>query len=114
MTTITKEFNLLDIEDIEQALSEHFDKNVSISEVSCSLVYYIPCDTEEPSGMSLDFSVDGMYCDSYELFKDPNEWGHKLNGKPLSLDENWLPVEEILNFDVSVFKSFDSYTDNSD
>lgn len=115
MKTITKELNLLDVEDIEQALSKYFDREISISEVECNLAYCIPCDTDEPSGMILEFTVDDEFCDSFDVFVDKEtEWSHYLNGKELSLNEPWLPVEEILNFDVSLFKSFDSYTDNSD
>ncbi len=110
MKTITKELNLLDVEDIEQALSKYYDREISISEVECSLVYCIPCDTDEPSGMILEFTVDDEFCDSFDVFDE----NHYIGDKELSLNEPWLPVEEVLNFDVSLFKSFDSYTDNSD
>ena len=119
MKTITKEINLLDIEDIEEALSAYCKRKISISEVGCTLVYCIPCDTREPSGMYLEFSVD----EDAEWFESPTsfdvfcheEFGsHFWKGKILALDEPWLEPEMIFAFPVSEFKSFDSYTDSSD
>lgn len=114
MKTITKEINLLDIEDIEQALSEHLGRKVAISEVDCTLVYCIPMDTEEPSGAYLEFRVGSDECSSFDVLYSDDEDAHYWQGKPLALDEPWLPVEEIFNFDVSAFKSFDSGVDSSD
>lgn len=37
MTTITKEINLLDIEDVEEALSAYIGKKNSITNVECRL-----------------------------------------------------------------------------
>ena len=119
MKTITKEINLLDIEDIEEALSIHVGKKIVISDVACSLVYCVPADTNEPSGMYLEFVVD----DSLDYYENPssfdifqNEEGncHYWKGKQLALDEPSLPIDQIFNFDVSAFKSFDSWTDSSD
>jgi len=42
------------------------------------------------------------------------EEGHYWKGKRLSIDEPWLPVEEIFNFSTDDFKSFESWVDNSD
>ena len=114
MKTIIKELNLLDIEDIEQAVSSFFGKPVIISQIDCSLVYCIPMDTGEPSGMLLELKVGDDSCDSFDLFYDYEKDRHHLNGKQLSLDEPWLPASEVFNFDISVFKSFDSWTDSSD
>ena len=114
MKTITKEINLLDIEDIEQALSEHLGRKVAISEVGCTLVYCIPMDTEEPNGAYLEFQVGSDECSSFDVLYSEDEGAHCWQGKKLALDEPWLPVEEIFNFDVSAFKSFDSWTDSSD
>ena len=112
MKTITKEINLLDIEDIEEALSEYLGRKVSIYEVDCELVYWIPLDTFEPGGAYLEFRIRDERCDSFDVFGDEED--HVWKGKKLALVEPWLPVEEIFNFDVSAFKSFDSRTDNSD
>lgn len=114
MKTIVKEINLLDIEDIEEAISSHLGKKVSISDVDCSLAYCIPCDTEEPSGMYIAFTIGDKSLDSFDLFWDDDKGCHCLNGKRLCLDEPWLPVEEVFHFDTSAFKSFDSWTDSSD
>ena len=71
-------------------------------------------DSGEACGMYLELSVGEDYIDSFDLFFDDELNGHYLNDKRLCLDEPWLPVEEIFNFDVSAFKSFDSWTDSSD
>lgn len=119
MKTITKEINMLDIKDIEDALSAHTGKNISISDIECNLVYCIPLDTGKPSGMYLEFVVDEnrAYYDnpsSFDIFKKDDGESHYWQGKPLALDEPWLPVNEIFNFDISAFKKFSSFTDTSD
>ena len=114
MTTITKELNLLDIADIEAALSAYLDRSVTISQVECTLVRMIPADTEEPEGAYLEFRVGDDECDSIDLFCEEDGDEHCLKGKRLSLDEPWVPAEEIFHFDVSAFKAFDSWVDNSD
>lgn len=114
MKTTVKELNLLDVEDIEQAASNFLGKPVLISQIDCSLVYCIPMDTGEPSGMYLELEVGDDSCDSFDLFYDDERDGHYLNGKQLSLDEPWLPASEVFNFDISAFKSYNSWTDSSD
>ena len=114
MTTITKEINLLDVSDIEQAVSKHLGRTVVISEIDCSLAYCIPMDSGEASGMYFELTIGEDFCDSFDLFYDDELEGHYLDGKQLCLDEPWLPVNEIFNFDISAFKSFDSWTDSSD
>ena len=114
MKTITKELNLLDIEDIENAVSKGLCIGVKISEISCSLEYRIPCGTMLPAGHYLAFLVGNAFCDSLNLFYDKERDGYYLDGKELSLNEPYLPVEEIFSFDVSEFKSFESCVDSSD
>ena len=116
MKTIIKELNLLDIEEIEKAISSYIGhkKHISISEVNCRLVHCIPCNTEEPNGMYLDFNIDGEWVDSVDLFWDDDKKGYYLDGKLLALTETWLSPEEIFNFDTTEFKSFDTYVDGSD
>ena len=118
MKTITKELNLLDIEDIEKAVSKSMNREVKIGEIDCILTYCIPCSTDIPDGMIMDFYITNKLDDfevlySFELFGDIGQDMY-LNGKRLSLNEPWLPVEEIFSFDVSAFKSFDISTDCSD
>ena len=114
MKTIIKEINLLDIDDVEQAVSVYLGRKVSIAEMDCSLAYCIPADTYKPSGMYFVLTLGDVECDSSDLFYDEEMRGHFLNGKPLCLDEPWLPINKIFNFDVSAFNSFDSWTDMSD
>ena len=119
MTTITKEINLLDIEDVEEALSAYIGKKISITDVECRLAYSSPMNENKPCGMYLEFIVDEntSFLDgpsSFDIFNNDSEGYHYWKGKRLALEEPWLPVNEIFNFNVSVFKSFDSWTDFSD
>ena len=114
MKTITKELNLLDIEDIERAISAHLGREVKIQEVECTLTHCIPADTLEPGGAFLDFVVGDECFDSFDLFMGEESDGHYLDGKLLSLDAQWASTEEIFSFDVSAFKSFESLIDGSD
>lgn len=102
MKTIIKEINLLDIADIEHAVSNYLGKKVTISKIDCSLVYCIPLDSGEASGMYFELKIGEDFCNSFDLFFDEELDGHYLEGKRLCLDEPWLPVNEIFNFDVSV------------
>lgn len=113
--TIVKEYNLLDIEDIEQALSKEIGTDVTISMVDCSLAHCIPADTNEPCGAYLEFRVGDYSYYSFDLFVD-EETGesHYWKGEQLALDEPWLPEEELFNFNVSAFQSFESWMDSSD
>ena len=115
MKTIIKEINLLDKEDIEEAISEYLGRPVSIAEIECTLAYCIPAE-QDPSGAYLEFTVEDEDVDSYDLFysKEYAEEGHYWKGKRLSIDEPWLPVEEIFNFSIEDFKSFNSWVDSSD
>ena len=114
MKTIIKELNLLDIEDIENAVSGYLGREVKVSEMDCRLEYSVPMDTMEPSGHSLEFWIGCDYCNAICFFYDEELDGYYLNGKELSLNEPYHPKEEIFSFDVSEFKSFESYIDSSD
>ena len=114
MKTITKKLTLLDIKDIEEAISTHLGKKVAIGDVACTLIYFVPADTGLPNGMDIEFTVDDEIIDSFDLFYDDDADAFCLNGKELSLNELALRAEAIFNFDTSVFKSFDCYPDSSD
>lgn len=116
MKTLTKtiEINLLEQEDIENILSSYIGEEVDISEVSCTLVHCIPCDTETPDGAYLEFEVKGEEVDSFDVLWDEDEGCHRFNGKNLRLDEPWVTEEEIFAFDTGLFASFNSYVDGSD
>lgn len=111
--TITKELVLLDAQDIEKALSDYFKKDISISEVDCQLVYHFCQEIDEGAEAIFDFTVGDDRCDSVDLFFNRDLVGHYLNGTHLSLDDPFLPVEQLLNFDTSLFKSFDSWRELS-
>ena len=114
MKTIVKEIHLLDIEDIEKAVFDYLGEQVSIKDMSCSFVYYLS--GFDPNGMGFTLCGNGMsdYVSSYDLFYDEEKKVHYLNGKRLILDEPWLPVNEVFNFDTSVFSFFESYHEDDD
>lgn len=115
MKTITKELNLLDIEDIEKAVSSQLGRPVKISEIECTFVYCMPCNTNEPSGMYFNIEVDNRYLDSYDLFFDDNIELIPIDGKAPSLDEEkCLYPSDVFSFDTSAFKSFSFDIDSSD
>ena len=112
MKTIVKEIHLLDIEDIEKAVSDYLGVPVSINEMSCSFVYHIS--GFDPNGMGFNLFSKGEFVSNYDLFYDEEKKGHYLNGKRLCLDEPWLPVNEVFNFDPSVFSFYESYHEDDD
>ena len=110
MTTITKELNLLDVEDIENAVSDFLGESVKISDIDCVLFHAIDtCDGFYPGGSYFELATDEGSCDSFDLFEDD-----ELDGKPLALGETIATKEEIFNFDVSLFRSFEEACDGSD
>ena len=114
MKSIIKEMNLLDIEDIEQAVTNYTGEDASIKDIGCTLFYHLSSE-DRPNGMSFVLDdINGDFISSYDLFYDEEKKGHFLNGKRLSLDEPWLQVNEIFNFDVSAFSSFETDTEFDD
>ena len=107
MKTIVKELVLLDVKDVEEALSAELDRKVSISEVDCTLEYYHDIDDGYPTGMLLAFEVDDEEYEAGDLFGCSDDDAITWKGKRLSINEDYLPVNEIFNFDTSVFKSFE-------
>lgn len=114
MKTIVKEINLLDIEDIEKAVSHFFGEEISIADIDCELIYHVDFDKEEPFNydeMVLSFTYCDDDCLSSDLFWDEELDGYALNGKILWVKGEFRPVNEIFSFDVSAFNSFDSWSD---
>ena len=73
MTTVTKELVLLDVDDIEEAVSAYFGEKVSISEMECILTYFVPMDEGIPKGMVLDILVNKKSGDAFDLFTDNDD-----------------------------------------
>ena len=114
MTTKIKELNLLDVEDIEKAISEYFEREIKLSEVECILMYCVDVDGAELGGSYLRFIVGDDECDSFDLFEDEDEGEDIVNGKVPSYYYDCLSPEDVFNFDVSAFKSFETLIDGSD
>ncbi len=108
MKTITNEINLLDIEDVEQAISDYLDREVKISDVDCILTYCIAVSDYTPCGMLLWFDIEDDGFSHFDLFSDEECY----KGKKLSLNGICLPPGKIFNFDISNFKSFSIEVDS--
>lgn len=105
----------LSVKELENAVAKYLGKSVAISKIACTLVYVIPASTGKPTEMHLSMTVGDKEFSSLDLmFFDKKRGGYYLNGERLALDESWLPVEQIFNFDVSMFKSFETETDSSE
>ena len=114
MTTKIKELNLLDVEDIEKALSEYFERQIKLSEVERTLVYCVPIDCGGLCGSYLQFFAGDDECSSYDLFEDEDEGKDIVNEMVPSYYYDCLSPEDVFNFDVSAFKSFGMLVDGSD
>ena len=115
MTTITKKLNLLDTRDIEEALSIYLEKEISLSDIECTLRRFVTELLLLPEKIVLEFLISDLssYDEpilSLEIFSNEKD-GLYWKGKKLSLNEPFLPVEQIFNFDVSSFKSFGIMTE---
>ena len=107
MKTIIKEINVLEIDDIENAIFKFLGERVKINEIDCLLTYWIDVADFSPNGMSLEFKSTKGNCSAYDLFYDEKIDGcYYLDGKLLGLSLRWLPSSEIFSFDTSAFKSF--------
>lgn len=105
---------LLAVADIEKAASEYLGETVCISEIECVFNYWKPVESAEILANCFDLTFGDEYFDAFDLFYDEEAEEYRLDGKRLALDEPGLPVEEIFDFDVSVFKSFNIEIDSSD
>lgn len=104
----------LDVADIEHAVTEYLNKTVTISDISCTLVYVVSESTSKPEEMHLAMSVDDNEFSSLDLiFFDQSRKAYYLNGERLALDEAWCPKDDIFSFDTSMFKSFETENDLS-
>lgn len=104
----------LRVSDIEDTVSAHLKHRVSISDITCTLIYVIPKSTGLPKEMHLDMAVDGQEFTSLDLFFDENRSAYFFNGRHLALDGAWRSEEEIFGFDVSLFKDFHTEVDEED
>ena len=101
----------LSVSDMENAASAHLKRSVSISDISCTLIYVIPESTGVPKEMHLDMSIGDTEFTSLDLFFDQKRKAYFFQGRQLALDGAWRSAEEIFGFDVSLFKAFRTEVD---
>ena len=115
MKVINKELVLLSKEDIEKVVSESIARDVDISEIDCTLTYFLPCSEDGlPSGMGLMFVVDKEEVDAFDVFFNETKYIYEYQGTKLSLSEPYLEPEYIFDFDIEEFRSFSIECDGSD
>ncbi len=100
--------------DVEDAASKYLKRRVSISDITCTLIYVIPKSTGVPKEMHLDMAVGNEEFTSLDLFFDENRHAYFFKGRHLALDGAWRSEEEIFGFDVALFKSFNTEVDEED
>ena len=101
----------LSISDIEDAASAYLKRRISISDITCTLIYVIPESTGKPKEMHLDMSVGDREFTSLDLFFDRQREAYFFKGRQLALDGAWRSAEELFGFDVSLFKEFHTEVD---
>lgn len=104
----------LSISDIEGAASAYLNRPISISDISCTLIYVIPKSSGIPKEMHLDMAVGNEEFTSLDLFFDENRHAYFFEGRHLALDGAWRSEEEIFGFDIALFKSFNTEADEDD
>ena len=105
----------LSLIDVESAVSIYLNQRVSVSDISCTLVYVIPASTGAPKEMHLSMTVGEENFSSLDLiFFDKNRKSYYLHGNRLTLDDSWQPKDNIFSFDISLFKSFNTEVDRDD
>ena len=119
---VTKEYTLIDVEDLEKAVSEKAGRPVKISEMDLSLDDCFPYDTMTPAGMVFLITIDDAngnkeYYGVKDLFFDRKKDIYVINGELCSesfLQETFLDTDLLFNFDISLFRSFERSVDTYD
>lgn len=104
----------LSISDIENAASAFLNHRISISDITCTLIYVIPQSTGIPKEMHLDMAVGDQEFTSLDLFFDQNRHAYYFKGRHLALDGAWRSEEEIFGFNVNMFKAFTTEVDEDE
>lgn len=104
----------LSISDFEKTASVYLNRRISISEITCTLIYVIPKSTGKPKEMHLDMAVGDQEFTSLDLFFDKRRKAYYFKGRELALNGAWRSAEEIFSFDVALFKDFNTEVDEDD
>lgn len=104
----------LSMAELENAASAFLKRRVSVSDITCTLLYVIPKSTGKPKEMHLDMAAGDQEFTSMDLFFDPHRKAYYFNGRELALNGAWRSAEEIFGFDVALFKAFDTQVDEDD
>ena len=99
MVIKTKEFKVLDVEDIEQAVSDVLWREIKVGEMEVTLSDY-------PADHDANFFI---YIEEEDEYLFSNELWPELGTYPFGLEE-----EYIFNFDTGVFKTYKREEDFDD
>ena len=109
-----REAEQLSKSDVEDAASKYLKRRVSISDITCTLIYVIPKSTGKPKEMHLDMAVGDQEFTSLDLFFDRQRKAYFFKGREIALNGTWRSAEEIFGFDVALFKDFNTEVDEDD
>ena len=109
-----REAEQLSKSDVEDAASKYLKRRVSISDITCTLIYVIPKSTGKPKEMHLDMAVGDQEFTSLDLFFDRQRKAYFFKGSEIALNGTWRSAEEIFGFDVALFKDFNTEVDEDD
>lgn len=106
----TIELNVLEVEDVERLVSEAAGREVKVGDIEMTLIDVVPEDVKFDGHGGGTYIACGIRVDDEEILDEDSR-------SPL---DDYLPNiaylydEQIFDFDVSLFKSYDRYTDPSD
>lgn len=121
VVTITKEFQVFDAEDIEQAVSAKLGRPVKISDLECQVIDFF----DNKLGKKLeDVFFDETTLAETEIALGSTEFwilnpDDESGDFILDINEDWpdikypyhTPEKYIFNFDINMFKSYDRWDD---
>ena len=112
----TKEYTVLDVEDLEKAVSAQFAQDCKIGQMDVTL-YDCASPHGEFDGIYFTVHVDGCTAvvDGYEEDEAASwELAEKAGWETFDPDVVGLAEEFIFNFDTALFKSYKRMVDGSD
>jgi hypothetical protein len=105
-----KVFTVLEVEDVERLVSEMAGRDIKVGDMEVTLIDGVPL------GPVMDGDIGSLYM-TCEVRVDGEEIYDDDYNSPLDEympDYAYTPEEYIFDFDTSMFKSFERYTDSSD
>lgn len=111
MISKTKNYPVLEVSDLEEAVSKYYGRKIKISDMKVILFDHMPLDKGTSNGVY--FVIEPVESKDEEVLFSPelvqaNNWPEEFGDTP------YLEEEYIFDFDVSKFGSYERETDTSD